>query len=87
MKAERKKPQTLFEPVLIVLETEEEAAAVYHSLSCAGTSSLITYCDKQIPPYGPLDYVYLESVKDKCWRALRNVYNPNNVGDPFCKGG
>ena len=48
MKVERQDPEKRpFIPIVVTLETREEATYLWHRLNCAGATSFVQYCQKE----------------------------------------
>ena len=69
MKAERK--ETEFEPVVLTLDTKEEALFMWHLLSCAEGRSFLNY--KQDHPSVDLS----NDTHVNMWSTLDNVFTPS----------
>lgn len=71
MKVERKQPEPTFDPIVITLETEEEASHLWHKLNNTG-SVWADYCKKRC--ISPNTHAF--GLNFEMWDALHKVFNP-----------
>jgi len=72
MKVERKRTEPVFEPVVITLETQEEAETVFH-LTNAGFIDRYFSNDRYRSPAN------FYSIKGNLWEALDKLFSPRRT--------